>query len=111
MPKRIIILERVNNNRFRYALWVDVPVDRQRYYVNPNATSAYRDASDEELNEIRRGAVCEKVEISANIDGATISEIRQLLISTWNKFQAEVRDRRDWERYGLFWDGTGWSDA
>ncbi len=109
---KIIILERVNppsDLAYRYVLWADVPAARQRFHADPNKTSAYIDATTEDLATLRSGAVAEKVCVYTWQAGVTQAQIIAELRAQLDAFQAEVTNMNLWDRYGTIWDGVSWT--
>lgn len=118
MARRIIILDRIPMNRrlaFNYVLWAAVPAERQAFYANANAKSAWPGASSQENADIAAGAVLERVgtyqDRTPNAT-ETLADVRAALQTAWAAFQNEVTnlDVR-WSRYGTSWDGTTWTAA
>lgn len=112
MAKQIIILERLNEPSdmcFRYALWATVPVARVSAYANPTATSAYIGATQPEIDAIRAGQIVEQVAQFQAPIGTGIAAIQAALITAFNTFQAQINARNPTQRYGTFWDGSGWT--
>jgi hypothetical protein len=109
---RIIILERVNapsDLAYRYVLWADVPAARQRFYADPNAQSAYLDATADDLAALRSGAVVEKVSTYTWQVGATLAQITAQLRAELDAFQDQITNLNLWDRYGTVWDGNSWT--
>lgn len=112
MPKRIVILDRINepsDMAFRFVLWADVPAARQPFYANAAATSAYADATAPELDAIRTGSVAEQVGSGTAAIGTPLADILAKLEVRWERWQDEVTTRNPWVRYGSYWDGTTWT--
>lgn len=79
-PKDIIKLERLNEGQaLRVLLWADVPVQYQKFYADPNATSAFLDATDTELKGLRSGVVAERVVTLNTVGAASVDEERETL--------------------------------
>lgn len=108
MAKKIIILEKLDNGRFKYALWASVPATRQSFYANPNAISSWTGASAQENSDIASGAVVEKTDVLA-IDGQTVNQAMASLRSIWQAYQDQITAYNPWNKYGSFWDGTSWT--
>ena len=109
---KIIILDRVNapsDLAYRYVLWADVPAARQRFFADPNATSAYIDASADDLAALRSGAVVEKGCTYTWQAGATLAQITTQLRAELDAFQDQITNLNLWDRYGTVWDGTSWT--
>jgi hypothetical protein len=114
MAKRIIILERIgepSDLSFNYALWADVPLARQPFYANPEAVSAYKGATAEELNAIKAGQIVEQVGSANFLAGTPLSTIKSYLQNKFAEFQQEITARNPWVRYGSYWDGTSWTEG
>jgi hypothetical protein len=112
--RRVIILEKSRTERtaFRYAMWAAVPPERQAMYANASATSAFKSASAQELQDIRDGKVVELVDTLSVEDGnATLAQIKAFLQSAWQNFQNNVTSEAAFSRYGTSWDGTTWTAA
>lgn len=110
MPaKRIIILDLAAPGRYRYLLWADVPAARQVFYADANKTSAWKDASAGDLTALRTGAVVEYVDVTANVENATLAQVQAGLQNRWTDFQNGITNNNFWQRYGSFWDGTSWT--
>lgn len=111
MAKQVIILERQGPGSFRVALWAPVPAERQRFYVNAAAVSAFKDATQAETDAIRAGQVAEKVDIlsvSGAPNQATLDAAAERAFADWNR---DVQNDNPWARYGTFFDPTagGWN--
>lgn len=112
MAKRIVILERINEPSdlaFQFVLWADVPVARQARYADPNATSAYAEATAAEIDAIKTGAVAEQLGSGTAAAGTPLAQIYAKLETRWEQWQDEVNTRNPWVRYGSSWDGTTWT--
>lgn len=112
--RKIIILERVNEPsdfNFKVAFWLTVQAQRKPYEVNADAVSAVKDATAQELQEIKDGAVREVVFVASYPDGTTAAAIKTDLVNRYNAAQAELHSRNPWKYYGTFWNGTGWTNA
>jgi len=119
MAKKIIILERENypsDLDYRVAFWLTVPTARQPFYANAEATSTYKDATDEELAAIRSGAIKEVVlsqhfEATQDAKATTVADIKTQLIKRYQALQAALDKRNDWNQYGTCYDGDKWTNA
>lgn len=109
MAKQIIILERPDVNRFTVAFWLAVPAERQPFYADPAARSAYLQASSLELSALQSGAVVERVKDIALPAAASISMVQAALVTEFTRLQAEVTALNKWNRYGTFYDGANWT--
>lgn len=110
MPaKRIVILEKEGPVQFRYLMWADVPVARQTFYANANATSAWKGATQSDVDALKAGQVVERTERISK-PGATLPQIQAELEATWQVFQDEITNANPWVRYGSFWsDQSVWT--
>lgn len=114
MAKRAIVLEQQIDDGdarpiFRVVLWADVPVARRPFYAQADATSAYRNATQAEIDAIRTGAVVERQMTVSADPPQTAAQLRALIQDAWTAFQAEITARNPWSRYGTSWDGTTWT--
>ena len=57
--KKLIILDKLSGGQYRAVLWADVPEKQRKFFSNPNATSAYKDASEAELAALRDGRLAD----------------------------------------------------
>lgn len=107
---KIIILEKSTQEpqRYRAAMWADVPAARQSHYANPDAVSQWTGALQGDIDALKSGAVAEKIFDERLPDGATNAQIQSFLQQRWLDFQGEVNNRNPWVRYGSTWDGTTW---
>ncbi len=111
----IVILERVSVNPtvVQYVLRADVPVARQTYFADATKTSAYKNASAQDLASLRAGEWLEIVD-RIDITGASGAVIKALLVGKQQQFQAEVTADgayNPWKYYGSVWNGTAWTMA
>lgn len=106
MPaKRVIILEQVEQRKYRYALWADVPPIRQASFALKATRSAYEGVTVDEQAAITSGAVAEQL---GTIEATSIAEARTMLVDLWTSFQNDVSSVTKRSRYGTYWDGTNW---
>lgn len=105
---RIIILDRIDADTYRYALWADVPLARQAVYANVEAKSVWKDATTADNTALQSGAVVETTSSQRVPAGSTLPQIEAFLESRWANFQAEITNNNPWQRYGSTWDGTTW---
>lgn len=117
MPaKRVIVLENKRNmqegveapRRFSVALWADVPVARQPFYVT-TAVSAWSGASGPENADLQAGRVVERRTDVVLVPTATLADAQALLQALWQAYQDEITAANPWNRYGTFWDGATWT--
>lgn len=109
MPaKRSILIGRTHPTAsfYRYVLWADVPAGNQAAYRNPNATSAYENATPAELQAIRDGLVAEKVG-EYQRDSVTMTVMQTWLDGEWTRFQNEITAQVLWADYGRYSDNAG----
>jgi hypothetical protein len=110
----IIILERTSNDplTINYVLRATVPSARQAFFADDTKTSAYKDASAEDVAALKAGQIVEKV-CSDIVGGRTIAQIKSLLISAQSTFQTEVNGQswNPFRYFGSSWDGTSWTDG
>jgi hypothetical protein len=115
MPRlQIIALDRptrTDPNSFRYVLWADVPVERQRFFAQPDAVSAWLDALPADNAALASGAVTEIVGTIQIPAGAGLAQIKTFLQSRHAAFQDEITNNNLWVRYGTTFDGTTWVDG
>jgi hypothetical protein len=107
--KQVIILEKLPGPvTFRYLLWAAVPLARQPFYVNAAATTAYKSATAQELQDIKDGKVVERVE-TGSWPGMNLAQVQTHLQDRWTAFQSEITNENTFQRYGTNWDGTTWT--
>lgn len=109
MAKKIIILNKLPNDNFRAAFWLDVPTARQEFYADSSIISQYKDISAGELTALRNGSVTEQVEQFGNDVTGSLAAVKTFLISEFNSRQTDVSDLNHWDKYGSFYDGTSWT--
>jgi len=109
MPKRIIVLEKTTPNMFHVAFWVTTPAPRIAYHANASATSAYKQATAEELGALQDGSVVERVETVSVPPAATLPQMQAQLEGIWQTFQTALDNEATFTRYGTYWDGTTWT--
>ena len=110
MAKKIIILKRLPNDlSFEAAFWVTVPVSRQAFYANANATSQYKDIVAGELTDIKNGVILEIVSSFNYAPGTGVASIQTDLIAKFNDLQSQITNFNPFVQYGRFWDGISWT--
>lgn len=113
MAKKIIVLEHLSwpsDLNYRIVFWLDVPAARQSLYANPAATSAFKNATTQELAALTSGAVVEQVISVFYPAGTALSPtITNDLAARWNAAQATLNAQNPYDRYGTSWDGTTWT--
>lgn len=110
---KIILLDRryAGTQSFNVAFWCDVPAARQAFYADANKTSAWKDATAEDIAALRSGAVVEIVEPFLSERGVTLAQAQTTLQATWTAHQDRVTAHNPWQRYGTTFDGTSWQAA
>lgn len=112
--KKIIVLDRYKDGDLavRACFWLVVPAARQVFYADATKTSEFKNATAQEVQDIKDGKVYEVVE-SHSVSGLniTIVEVRAKLIARYNALQASVTSENPWQNYGTSWDGTSWTPA
>ncbi|MGE5165129.1 MAG: hypothetical protein ACM3IH_14045 [Sphingobacteriales bacterium] len=106
---RVIVLDRTDPDTYRYALWADVPLARQKFYANASLKSVWVDATAADNTALQSGSVTETVSEQRVPSGATLTQIEGFLQTRWNDFQTYITNFNPWQRYGSTWDGTSWS--
>lgn len=113
--RKIILLDRLAlgsiDESYRVAFWLEVMPERRAFYANPEAESAVKDISAEELGDLRAGRFVEVVEALTRPQGTTEIEARAMLEMSYLRRQAELNERNPWDRYGTYWDGDSWHDV
>lgn len=113
MARKIIILEKLEApagaSKFRVALWADVPSTRWTYFADPNKSSPVKDASAQELSDLRAGKFLELIVEPQWDVGQGIGAIQGFLQAKHGAYQTEVTAYNPFVRYGTFWDGTTWT--
>lgn len=112
MSKKIIVLERVaepSDQVYRIAFWLDVPATRGAFFADANLTSQYKNATPQEIQNIKDGKIKEVVETVNYIAGMTMTNVQAHLIQKYNQLQNELNTRNPFIRYGTNWDGVSWT--
>ena len=109
MAKQIVILEKLDSDTYKYALWAAVPVARQSFYTKIGAVSEWKNASVAENTAIAAGQIVEKVETINVPAGSTLGQVQAFLQTRWTDYQALITANNPWVRYGSFWDGISWT--
>ena len=114
MAKKIIILERIgepSDYSFNALFWLDIPTTRQGFYIDANATSAYKGATTQEIQDIKDGKIKE-VSIACNyLVGTTFAQIKADLISKYTDLQNNLNNSNPFVKYGTYWDGSAWTNV
>lgn len=112
MAKQIIILERLNepsDMNFRYVLWATVPPTRVSAYADATAISAFKGATQAEIDALKAGSVVERMGLASFTIGTPIATIQAFLLAQFATFQAQITAANPTVRYGTFHDGTSWT--
>ena len=112
MPRlRVIVLEQPPDNpsAYRYVLWADVPVERQSFYANANAKSAWREALTADNAALQNGSVVEEVSVQSVPTGTSLIQVENFLQARWQAFQDKITSSNPWLHYGSTWDGSAWT--
>jgi len=113
MAKKIIVLERIgepSDESYNYVLWATVPAGREPAYADDAKTSAYKDATPEELTALRDGSVVERFG-TLQYQAGQGSAFKQDLQKLHNEFQQEITQANPHDRYGTYHDGNTWTNA
>ena len=109
---KIIILDKPviqeNPNVFRYVFWADVPAQRQAFFANPAAESAWKERTQADVDQLKSGAVKEQVATIQVIPGTGMAAVQAELQARWQSYQDQVTTLNPCLRYGSTWDGTTW---
>lgn len=95
-----------------YVFRFQVPVSDQSFYVNPQATSFYKLATDgtTELLEVRSGQVLEEVNHFLVPTGWTTAQVKTELIQEYSSRAVQLSTLPNpFRNYGISWDGSIWS--
>jgi len=112
MPRlNIIVLAHAADdpNGFNVAFWADVPAARQTFYANPQAKSAWAQATTTDNQNLQSGAVVELVTEAHYVPGTPLAQIETELQGRWQTYQNNITNNNPWQRYGSTWDGTTWT--
>ena len=114
MAKQIIVLDRGDNiqdKSWNVVLWCLVPAARQKYYAEATKTSAYKDASSEELADLKSGAVVEIPYQIVHINTRALADLKAELILVFNENQSRITNDNHFAKYGTFYDGIAWTSG
>lgn len=114
MARKIIIQERLDEPsdlNFRYVLRADVPLARRPYYADAGKVSLLKDATAEETQEVKTGAVIEREGKASFAAGTQTAAIRAQLVNVFGVFQAEVDGHNAFKFFGTYWDGVSWTNG
>jgi hypothetical protein len=92
-----------------YALWAVPPADRQPAYANPNATSAWINATTAEITALQNGSVVESVQSTQFPTGTSPATIEAELVSRFNQYQTQISNANPWAYYGSTYNGSTWT--
>ena len=90
-----------------------MPTARQPYFANAEATSAYKEAPQADLDALKAGQYVEVVRESP-FGGMNVAQIKAWLIEAQAAFQTKVTADagwNPWKRYATRWNGSAWTDA
>lgn len=115
MAQSIILLDQEgmpSDLNYRVAFWLDVPAERQRFYANPAATSAFLDASAADLAALKAGQIAEVVETISRAAGTPMTAVKQAARDRLAALQSALNRDNRFNRYGTRWtQGGGWTDV
>lgn len=108
MARRIVFLNAVANGAEeqpaqRVVLWADVSTNHQRFYANANATSAFLDATAQEITDLKNGAIVERVITVYAPVGGTNNDLQAAALGALQDFQREINKLPN-RRYGTSYD-------
>ena len=113
--RKIILLDRLAlgsvDESYRVAFWLEVKEERRPFYANPNAASAVKDITPDELGDLRAGRFVEELDSLTKPAAASEQQARAMLEGSYMRRQAELNDRNPYDRYGTYWDGGAWFDV
>lgn len=113
--RKVILLDRLAlgtiDESYRVAFWLEVPVERQPFYANPQAASVVKNITTEELTDLRAGRFVEAVVDLTRPQGISETEARAMLEASYTRRQQELHALNPWDRYGTYWDGDAWHDV
>lgn len=107
--KKIIVLEKLESDlSFRCAFWLDVPAARQPYYANQSLASEYKDATGQEVSDIRDGKIIERVSTFNFSANAVVQVILDKLVEEYISLQSSITNFNPYQFYGYHHDGNSW---
>ena len=112
MAKKIIVLDKTNQTGYfelTYLYWLDVPVNQQALRANAGVVSAYKDATQAEIDALKAGQVVEVSNTSSFANGTAVNAIKAALSSGYTQAQDMIDNSPQWNYYGTYWDGTTWT--
>lgn len=114
MARKIIILERVDEPsdlNFNVVFWLSVKASRQTYNADGLKVSIVKDATAQEIQDIKDGKIIEVLE-KASFQASTASaDVRTKLVARYNELQADLDAKNPWNFFGTYWDGTVWNSG
>ena len=112
MPRLRAILLDMQGGSLNFALWADTPSGVEGFYANPDAVSAWKDASLLDNIEIRDGRVVERVgRLALNSPPPSKAQVRADIEKLWQRHQNEISSADHYRVYGTVWDGASWSEG
>lgn len=112
--RKIIIQERIlesSDLSLRFVFWIEVPEERKILYLDPDKTTAVKDATGEEVIALRDGSV---VEIHGTIDlsvDSTLDDVKAKLIEKYTYHDSKLKSDNAGLYYGTYFDGEVWVDG
>jgi hypothetical protein len=107
---QVILLDMLGDSGdYRVVFWLDVVETRRKFHASPTATSAFLDATPDEIAALQSGAVVEYVERFDRPAGTTLAQLRAALVARHGELQTRLTNTSRWNRYGTRWDGTTWT--
>ena len=107
---KIIVLHK-DGDKLYFALWADVPVERQPFYVNATKVSAWKNAIAADNTALQDGSVVEKVAYIDVSGAGNLAAIKAELIAQWTGFQNEINAANPWKWHGTTYAGTTWTNG
>lgn len=113
MRKIIIQDEILDSSDFtlNYVFWLDVPEERQVILAQDNISSSVKDATAEEIDDLRAGKTIETKGTVWVAKGSAIQAIENKLEQLFSAKQQELNDRDAYKYYGRFFDGQKWNEG
>jgi len=112
MPRlNVILLDKLDEDTYRYVLWADVPVARQSFYADTNKSSVWKDATAQDDANLQGGSVVEKLDSVHMPHNHTLVQLETELQTRWGFYQSSVTANNPWSVYGTQWNGALWSVA
>ena len=114
MAKKIVVLTKEPNPNeivFDYIFWLDVPVNYQPFYADPNAVSSYKEATTQEVDDLKLGKVYEMRNNAVFSKTDTVGNIKSFLVTKFNQEQVIINAKNPWIYYGTYWDGASWTNG